>query len=396
MAASASSAAARSLWPASQKAVAASLHFFSSRAITLRTSSSVSSRDCLPETSSFVTAVSAIRTVASRTSSLALNAVVRSSWSCCFTVMDPSSRTIPRCHTVYHALSRFDFLSQPPPSAQRAWRMRSGRRTSSDCAGSTSRCLSPGRRRSGSCTSPTCTSRPASGTRWLGSQSCHPPTRPGRRHRRQPCPRAGRTHGPRGAATRSWTVPGVFVMGSNDYYAPILKNPFHYFKPQPTQEVSANRYRGRTFATGSSAAGWGDLEQQRVTRKVGDRVIEFVGTDDAHCSCDRYDEVQGAPDPSADLTLGVTHAPYLRVVDRMAADEIPLVFAGPYPRRPGLSARRRCAGHQLRPARETGEGSAPARRSAGCTSRLVWAPLRTRRSGSPARPRRRCSRSSAT
>ena len=28
--------------------------------------------------------------------------------------------------------------------------------------------------------------------------------------------------------------PGVFVFGSNDYYAPILKNPLRYLKPQPT------------------------------------------------------------------------------------------------------------------------------------------------------------------
>ena len=45
-------------------------------------------------------------------------------------------------------------------------------------------------------------------------------------------------------------------------------------------------------------------------------------------SLDRYDDVKGSPDPQADLTVGVTHAPYLRVVDRMADDGIPLIFAG--------------------------------------------------------------------
>ena len=66
----------------------------------------------------------------------------------------------------------------------------------------------------------------------------------------------------------------------------------------------------------------------RASRKVADRVIEFVGTDDAHLSYDRYDDVAGPPDTSAELTIGVTHAPYLRVIDAMAADGVPLIFAG--------------------------------------------------------------------
>ena len=52
----------------------------------------------------------------------------------------------------------------------------------------------------------------------------------------------------------------------------------------------------------------------------------LVGMDDAHIDRDRFHE--GADDPEAALRLGVMHAPYHRVVDRMVADGFGLVLAG--------------------------------------------------------------------
>ena len=43
---------------------------------------------------------------------------------------------------------------------------------------------------------------------------------------------------------------------------------------------------------------------------------------------DRYDEVAGPADPGADLTLGVLHAPYQRVLDAMSRDGVRLMIAG--------------------------------------------------------------------
>ena len=53
-----------------------------------------------------------------------------------------------------------------------------------------------------------------------------------------------------------------------------------------------------------------------------------AGTDDAHIRQDRSHEVAGPADPAADLSIGVTHAPYRRVLDPMVADGFPLVLAG--------------------------------------------------------------------
>jgi predicted MPP superfamily phosphohydrolase len=58
------------------------------------------------------------------------------------------------------------------------------------------------------------------------------------------------------------------------------------------------------------------------------REVELVGVDDPHIWRDRYDAVQGPASHDVDLSLGVVHAPYHRVVDRMAADGLPLVIAG--------------------------------------------------------------------
>jgi predicted MPP superfamily phosphohydrolase len=56
--------------------------------------------------------------------------------------------------------------------------------------------------------------------------------------------------------------------------------------------------------------------------------IEARGTDDAHLGLDNYSLVDGKRNPKVDLSIGITHAPYKRVLDAMANDELDLVFAG--------------------------------------------------------------------
>lgn len=122
--------------------------------------------------------------------------------------------------------------------------------------------------------------------------------------------------------------PGVFVMGSNDYYAPKAKNPLRYFDAASDRRVHGPPLPWTDLRDGFLAAGWTDLDNARAVVKVADRELDLVGVDDAHLQRDRYDLVAGpAPTPS-DLSVGVTHAPYLRVLDAMADDDVDLVFAG--------------------------------------------------------------------
>ncbi|GAA0934704.1 metallophosphoesterase [Kribbella koreensis] len=125
-------------------------------------------------------------------------------------------------------------------------------------------------------------------------------------------------------------VPGVFVFGSNDYWKPHFKNPAKYLLP-------ANKQRHKPHGpdlpyeemrSAFTAAGWADLNNERSTLKVNGLRLDFAGTDDPHIRRDRYAEVAGEVDPAADLSIGVTHAPYQRVLNGFVGDGYPLVLAG--------------------------------------------------------------------
>lgn len=123
-------------------------------------------------------------------------------------------------------------------------------------------------------------------------------------------------------------LPGAFVLGSNDYFEPVLKNPASYLLPDRGKRVRSRRLPVADLVSGLTGAGWSDLTNARGRAAVGGLDLELVGVDDPHLSLDRYAEVAGTADPAADLTLGVTHAPYQRVLDDMVRDGARLVVAG--------------------------------------------------------------------
>lgn len=122
--------------------------------------------------------------------------------------------------------------------------------------------------------------------------------------------------------------PGVFVWGSNDYYAPHLKNPFTYFAGPSKLKDSRPELPWQKLQESFSASGWTELTDARSTIEIKGQRLDFRGTDDAHLGRDRYELVAGPTDPDAAITIGVTHAPYLRVLDAMTADGCDVIFAG--------------------------------------------------------------------
>ena len=124
-------------------------------------------------------------------------------------------------------------------------------------------------------------------------------------------------------------VPGVFVLGSNDYFAPQLKNPLRYLTARSRKGTGESaRLPTGDLVKGLRDGGWVELTNARAHVAVGGAEIEFVGVDDPHLKYDRYALVAGAADPTALLTIGVTHAPYQRVLDAMTSDGASLVVAG--------------------------------------------------------------------
>jgi uncharacterized protein len=123
-------------------------------------------------------------------------------------------------------------------------------------------------------------------------------------------------------------VPGVFVMGSNDYFAPGFKNPALYLTKAHARSTQDIPLPTADLVDGLTRAGWADLTNARAALSVDGQALEFVGVDDPHLNYDRYAAVAGPRDPFAALTVGVSHAPYLRVLDAMTADGAGLVIAG--------------------------------------------------------------------
>ena len=123
-------------------------------------------------------------------------------------------------------------------------------------------------------------------------------------------------------------VPDVFVMGSNDYYGPVWKNPARYLLPDSGGRVFGAELPWQDLRDGFLANGWIDLDNREDEIKVRQQRIAVVGTDDAHLGLGRYADVPHPAPEAGVLRIGVTHAPYLRVVDAMAEDGIELIFAG--------------------------------------------------------------------
>jgi predicted MPP superfamily phosphohydrolase len=135
---------------------------------------------------------------------------------------------------------------------------------------------------------------------------------------------------------------GVFAHGSNDHFGPMFKNPFGYFR-KSSGRVAKHEADLDTAALNSflhDALGWLDLNTRvHAVENKGTR-IEFMGTRDAHRGWDRLGELPGAveemrenvewssDEPRQVLTIGVTHAPYRRVLDAFVSQGADLIFAG--------------------------------------------------------------------
>jgi uncharacterized protein len=124
-------------------------------------------------------------------------------------------------------------------------------------------------------------------------------------------------------------VPGIFVFGSNDYFAPTLRNPARYLMPDDgRRSTNTAKLPWRELRDGFEQRGWVNLSNRGDTVKVRDTTLAVAGVDDPHLGYDDLAAVSGPADASADLRVAITHAPYLRVLDQFAHDGYDAIFAG--------------------------------------------------------------------
>ncbi|WP_054686823.1 metallophosphoesterase [Microbacterium sp. No. 7] len=136
-------------------------------------------------------------------------------------------------------------------------------------------------------------------------------------------------------------VPGVFVHGSNDRFGPSGRNPLRYFSGPSRHHRDAEPLDTAAMdAYFTDELGWHDLNNTAASVDVAGHRVEAFGVSDAHRE---WDDLDALPDAIEDarprrrllraaeqplLRLGVTHAPYRRVLDRFTALGADLLVAG--------------------------------------------------------------------
>ncbi|WP_109210111.1 MULTISPECIES: metallophosphoesterase [Microbacterium] len=129
-------------------------------------------------------------------------------------------------------------------------------------------------------------------------------------------------------------VPGVFVHGSNDHAAPSPRNPLKYFTGPSKVKHTAEPLDTQALDDYlTDELGWLDLNNKVGSLDAAGLRIAAFGVSDAH----RYwDRLEALPEPlaalraeeSADLSIGVTHAPYRRVLDEFVDLGADAIFGG--------------------------------------------------------------------
>ena len=134
-------------------------------------------------------------------------------------------------------------------------------------------------------------------------------------------------------------VPGVVTHGSNDRVAPSVKNPFSYVlepsRPHGDHSGEAMNFAGlqELYQT----LGWSDIDNGVARMDIRGSSLEGVGVGDAHYGLDDLPGLPGLLDKEREdteagttslTTLGVTHAPYQRVLNALQNNGAEVIFAG--------------------------------------------------------------------
>jgi uncharacterized protein len=137
-------------------------------------------------------------------------------------------------------------------------------------------------------------------------------------------------------------IPGVVVHGSNDLIAPRPVNPLKYLWEESSGTMSGDRvdFDGlRRLYT--DTLGWRDIENRAITLEIAGQVLEFIGVGDAHVGRDdltaltasieqgrESSPVRHQTERPSTTTIGVTHAPYQKVLNSLVNHGAELILAG--------------------------------------------------------------------
>ncbi|MGY5319081.1 metallophosphoesterase [Neomicrococcus lactis] len=135
--------------------------------------------------------------------------------------------------------------------------------------------------------------------------------------------------------------PGVFVPGSNCYFAPKLKNPLRYFKGPSSLDGAPPKdleLPWRDMHRGFEDAGWLNATNATFTAEIAGQQFDFSGVDDPHLGYEKYAgwPAEGSPLENDDAAspsavrprIALAHAPYQRVLNYFTESGADMVLAG--------------------------------------------------------------------
>jgi predicted MPP superfamily phosphohydrolase len=117
--------------------------------------------------------------------------------------------------------------------------------------------------------------------------------------------------------------PGVFVHGSNDYFAPVAKNPFGYIF-HTSKKPRSSSLNTQELTQGFESAGWVNLNNRFLDIDVNGSRIRFLGIDDYHIGYSKFELLV----QSNRFSIALTHAPYLEAIEKLTSLGAELIFAG--------------------------------------------------------------------
>jgi uncharacterized protein len=121
----------------------------------------------------------------------------------------------------------------------------------------------------------------------------------------------------------------LVVLGSNDYFSPVLKNPLNYFKRRTPAKVGRGKHGGdnpwREMVSMLEKDGWTYLSNETTEIPLADgSLIDVVGLDDAHIG--RADPSVASPRTGDGFRLAVVHSP--DSIKDLVFKEYDLILAG--------------------------------------------------------------------
>ena len=117
--------------------------------------------------------------------------------------------------------------------------------------------------------------------------------------------------------------PGVFVHGSNDYFAPVAKNPFGYIFHSSAKPNSA-ALDTQELTAAFEKAGWVNLNNRFADVDVNGTRVRFLGIDDYHIGYAKFELLVS----SEKFSIALTHAPYMEAIEKLTGLGAQMIFAG--------------------------------------------------------------------